>query len=181
MKVFIGEKIKELRLAKGITQEALAGFLGVSFQAVSKWERNLSYPDIETIPVIANYFGVTIDEVMGNPKIRAEACIEKLLSEYDRLQLLCTPEGDSQKDALAQKAYEEFPYDCRIIDMYRHSLVSRKNEDDYGDIKPTIRLLCEKLLANCTDDSLRQTAINSLILISESTEEKEKLLSMLKT
>ena len=180
MKVFIGEKIKELRLAKGITQEALAGFLGVSFQAVSKWERNLSYPDIETIPVIANYFGVTIDTIMGNPQIKAEACIEKLLSEYEKLQLLCTPEGDLQRNTLAQKAYEEFPYDYRIINMYRQSLVCKKDEADFDEVKPTIRFLCKKLLDNCADVDLRQSAIDSLILISDSTEEKEKLLSMLK-
>ena len=57
----IGKKIKELRTAKGITQEALAAELNVSAQAVSKWECGVSTPDIQLLPAIAIYFGVTLD------------------------------------------------------------------------------------------------------------------------
>ena len=60
----IGETIKKLRKAKGMTQEELAETVNVSFQAVSKWENGGS-PDIEMLPVLANTFGVTIDELMG--------------------------------------------------------------------------------------------------------------------
>ncbi len=60
----IGENIKKLRRAKGMTQEDLAEKVSVSYQAVSKWENGGS-PDIETLPVLANVFGVTIDELMG--------------------------------------------------------------------------------------------------------------------
>ena len=49
----IGNKIRELRKKKGITQETLASVLSVSPQAVSKWESGLTYPDMEMIPVIA--------------------------------------------------------------------------------------------------------------------------------
>lgn len=52
----IGNKIRELRKKKGITQEVLASVLSVSPQAVSKWESGLTYPDMEMIPVIAGYF-----------------------------------------------------------------------------------------------------------------------------
>ena len=57
----IGENIKELRKAHGVTQEQLAEKLGISFQAVSKWENNIAFPDITFIPAIAEFFGVTID------------------------------------------------------------------------------------------------------------------------
>ena len=60
----IGENIKKLRKAKGMTQEELAEKACVSYQAVSKWENGGS-PDIEMLPVLANTFGVTIDELMG--------------------------------------------------------------------------------------------------------------------
>ena len=48
----IGRQIKTLRLAKGVTQEELAQYLGVSFQAVSKWETEASTPDIALLPEI---------------------------------------------------------------------------------------------------------------------------------
>ena len=57
----IGENIKELRKTHGITQEQLAENLGISFQAVSKWENNIAFPDITLIPALAEFFGVTID------------------------------------------------------------------------------------------------------------------------
>ncbi|MBQ9995300.1 MAG: helix-turn-helix transcriptional regulator, partial [Clostridia bacterium] len=88
MNVYIGENVRRLRGERGLTQEELADFLGVTFQAVSKWERGLAYPDVETIPVIANYFGVTIDELMGNSRIRAEERITAYLEEYERLTML---------------------------------------------------------------------------------------------
>lgn len=61
----IGDKIKLLRKLKGVTQEELSEVLHISFQAISKWENGLAQPDISMIPVIANYFGVTIDELFG--------------------------------------------------------------------------------------------------------------------
>ncbi|MBQ4598567.1 MAG: helix-turn-helix transcriptional regulator [Clostridia bacterium] len=57
----IGNKIRELRKKKGITQEALAAALWVSPQAVSKWESGLTYPDLTMIPVIAGYFEISLD------------------------------------------------------------------------------------------------------------------------
>lgn len=61
----IGTNIKLLRKTKGITQEELANALHISYQAVSKWENGSSQPDIALLPPIANYFGVTIDELFG--------------------------------------------------------------------------------------------------------------------
>ena len=57
----IGNKIKELRKQRGITQEQLADSIGVSFQAVSKWENNIALPDITLAPALASYFGVSMD------------------------------------------------------------------------------------------------------------------------
>ena len=65
MQLNLGTKIRELRHRDGRTQEALAEALGVTSQAVSRWESGGSYPDMEIMPSIANYFGVTIDELFG--------------------------------------------------------------------------------------------------------------------
>ncbi len=61
----IGTKIQALRKNKNLTQAQLAEILSVSSQSVSKWENNLSVPDISLLPVIARYFGITMDELFS--------------------------------------------------------------------------------------------------------------------
>jgi len=61
----LSERILSLRKEKGLTQEALAQQLGVSFQAVSKWENGQSCPDIALLPLLADVFGVTVDSLFG--------------------------------------------------------------------------------------------------------------------
>lgn len=65
MNIEIGKTVRELRRRDGRTQDDLAQALGVSPQAVSRWEQGGAYPDMELIPSIANYFGVSIDELFG--------------------------------------------------------------------------------------------------------------------
>lgn len=62
----VGNKIKLLRTNKQITQEQLAEVLNISGQAVSKWENGSSFPDISMLPILADYFGITIDELLGH-------------------------------------------------------------------------------------------------------------------
>lgn len=61
----MGAIIAQLRKEKGMTQEQLANKLGISYQAVSKWETGISSPDISTLPLLAEIFGVNIDELFG--------------------------------------------------------------------------------------------------------------------
>lgn len=69
----IGSNISQLRKEKGITQEELAEYLGVSKPAVSKWESGQSYPDILLLPIIASYFDKTLDDLLGyQPQMTAE-------------------------------------------------------------------------------------------------------------
>jgi len=72
MEITIGNKIKQLRKACNRTQENMAQALGVTSQAISRWENGTGYPDIEYIPSIANYFGVTIDALFGYDGNRSE-------------------------------------------------------------------------------------------------------------
>ena len=59
----MGQKIKQLRYKTGLTQEQLAEQMGVSAQSVSKWETGASMPDISLLPILAETFGVSIDEL----------------------------------------------------------------------------------------------------------------------
>ena len=61
----IGNNIRKLRKRKGVTQGQLASAVNVTAQAVSKWETCLGYPDISLLPVIAEYFGVSIDSLFA--------------------------------------------------------------------------------------------------------------------
>ncbi|WP_302371953.1 helix-turn-helix domain-containing protein [Enterococcus asini] len=66
--VEVGSKIKELREAKKISQKELAAFLHVTPQAVSKWENNKSYPDLDTLVQLSHYFRISTDKLLGNSK-----------------------------------------------------------------------------------------------------------------
>ena len=67
----IGERIANLRTKNNITQAELAEKLGVTYQAVSKWETGSGYPDITMLPDIADAFGVSLDYLLrGKPRLR---------------------------------------------------------------------------------------------------------------
>ena len=116
MQLDLGNKIRQLRHRDGRTQEALAEALGVTPQAVSRWEANGSYPDMNLIPSIANYFGVTIDELFGYENDR-ERRIDALVTEIDNMN-----NQNSGKDvniteciALARSALVEFPGNEKLM------------------------------------------------------------------
>lgn len=77
----LGNNISEKRKAKGMTQEELAANLGVSPQAVSKWENNLSCPDISLLPAIAKIFGMSVDELLGAASATENIGEEKTFAE----------------------------------------------------------------------------------------------------
>lgn len=81
MAMKIGEKIKTLRKAKNISQDTLANALGVTFQAVSKWETNVTAPDVSLIPPIASFFGVSIDELFDYNVFENEQKIDSICRE----------------------------------------------------------------------------------------------------
>lgn len=66
MNLNFAENFKVLRKEKGVTQEKIAEALGVTSQSISRWELNICYPDLELLPSIANYFGVSVDRLLSN-------------------------------------------------------------------------------------------------------------------
>lgn len=66
--ITIGKEIQKLRKEKRMTQEALAAEMGVTIGAVSKWETGNAFPDIPMLCALADYFGVTTDELLGRNK-----------------------------------------------------------------------------------------------------------------
>lgn len=122
MQLSLGQKIRELRKRDGRTQEALAEALGVTSQAISRWEANGGYPDMEMIPAIANYFHVSIDELFGYHSDREEK-IKSVLDEADKVitnqgfhyyQGSISEEVENCIDML-RTAADEFPNEPRIL------------------------------------------------------------------
>ena len=108
--IVLGERIRELRQRDGRTQEALASELGVTAQAVSRWEKGICYPDMELIPSIANYFGVSIDVLFGYDNERTKK-IDALFDEITEMNR-ANNGIDVSMDAcirLAREALIEFP------------------------------------------------------------------------
>ena len=85
----LGMRISRFRKAKGYTQEDFSQMLGVTAQAVSKWENDLSCPDIMLLPKIAQLFDISVDELLGgtNEKGKAEKASEPLSADPSKLNL----------------------------------------------------------------------------------------------
>lgn len=122
MKLNLGTKIRELRRQNGRTQDNLAEALGVTAQAVSRWESGGSYPDMEMIPAIANYFHISIDELFGYHDDREEKIRSILESAAETLnkQGLTVYRGSLTEDVeecinMLKAAAEEFPSEPKIL------------------------------------------------------------------
>lgn len=154
MNIYLSENIKKLRKQRGLTQERLADSLGVTFQAVSKWERGESFPDIVTLPVIAAFFDTTIDELFGADKGRDEEKVNEYLELYDKE---CS-KNRTLTFKKFQKAVREFPNDFRILVRYMELLKEENNHPLSPEHEETSRELMsiyEKIQTGCTDDYIR--------------------------
>ena len=82
MELMIGDKLKKLRRNRDLTQEEVAAHIGISYQAISKWERGDGYPDITMLPTLANYFGVSIDELIGMDEISSAQRLDDINQKW---------------------------------------------------------------------------------------------------
>ncbi len=107
----IGENIAILRKKKGLTQEALASTIGVSSQSISKWENNTNMPDIMLLPIIADIFNISIDELFGRQNTK---CFSNTEEAFD----LCC---DSMLETIMSCLYR-----ADIEDSFENSLKQYK-------------------------------------------------------
>ena len=143
----IGNKIRELRKKKGITQEALASVFSVSPQAVSKWESGLTYPDMEMIPVIAGYFEVSMDILFDYDVREMKAKIQKIIDDaWDYFF------NDTQKYIEIMKdALREYPGNeellTSLLDAYEYNL---RDKGDTSRLDEMIEL-SQKIITESND------------------------------
>ena len=165
MTLKIGEKIKELRKAQDITQEKLADYLNISYQAVSKWENGLALPDITLLPKLANFFGVSTDELLDLKTSENEIELRKYEKEYHEL----ARKGKVlEKIELSRKVLDLYPRNYQWMLNLAYGLVSygatseqQKYRKEHKFIEEAISL-CERVLEDCTVDSIRHSAIQIL-------------------
>ena len=195
----LADRIKEFRRRDGRTQEALANELGVTPQAVSRWEKGLCYPDMGMIPSIANVFGVSIDELFGYDNERSRKV--DALTERIRGMIRENNGADVSMDqciALAREGLIEFPGNEKLTlalasalytaGYVRHGELHLTDADGYGvyDVRrhrtypewqEAVKLY-EKLLPALTDGKLRRQAVKELSQLYRNLGEREKALAL---
>lgn len=160
MQLELGKRIRELRRRDGRTQEDLAEAIGVTSQAVSRWEANGGYPDMEMIPSIANYFGITIDELFGVDMAKNEEEILEIVDKFDNGKY----KGSDGSLSFMAEAYHKYPSDFRILVRYMHSLINDNvDAGDYLKNKKEIFTIYDKIQNYCTNDAIRMYAKNLMI------------------
>ncbi len=126
----IGKTIAALRRKKVMTQEELAEKIGVTPQTVSKWETGVTMPDIMLLPVIADIFGITIDELYGRKSFSEFLSFDDLPEEAYFSVLKCmqkawnTAEGENHP--IAERAKDTANYLSKFPDS--HSMIVTKNK-----------------------------------------------------
>lgn len=124
MNMNIGSAIKKLRMDSKITQEEVAQHLGISFQAVSKWETGTTMPDISLLPEIAAFFGVRIDALFS---VDHE-------DELNRIRHVLTHERLSEQSYLYAKrildaCLQDNPDDVDALKLYARLHLNKTNDD----------------------------------------------------
>ncbi len=198
MQLNLGNKIRELRRRDGRTQETLAEALGVTGQAVSRWESGGSYPDMEIMPAIANYFGVTIDELFGyrnDRDRRVQAIIEKVesynlryrddgvwfdeciamlrenLAEFPQNEALLITLAETLSEAGWRRHKEWLSYDEDGFIQHNYD-AHKKNEYWSESVK-----ICEYLVDNAADNVTVTRAISILVMLNRNIGEYGKAIS----
>ena len=124
MDLNLGKEIKRLRIQHSVTQEELAEHLGISFQAVSKWETGTTMPDIAMLPKLSSFFGVRIDELFS---VSHEDELERIDSMLQKKAMTDT------NYLYAKRVLDSFlkdnPKDTDAIKRYAKVYLAKSNED----------------------------------------------------
>ncbi|MDF2943262.1 MAG: putative transcriptional regulator [Herbinix sp.] len=173
MIIKIGEKIRELRKKADVNQEKFAEYLGITAQAVSKWEVEGCYPDIELLPSIANFFNISIDELM---------CFD-IMKNQEKIDMIIKQAGpersknwfDGTKIEMFRNAVQEFPNNYDLLYCLAKTLCFTKKpeEEKQKNLREAISI-CTRILSDCTDDNLRFRSLQVLAHAYKEIGEKEK-------
>ncbi len=163
----IGTNIYSLRKEKKLTQSQLAEKLGVSEQAVSKWENGQCAPDVSLFPVIAELFGVSIDRIFGYHTSSYNEAVKQILKEADD-SMDTRKEIEIYSEGL--KKYPNSP-ELKVSLAFSLSMINRMSEDE-NERKEAVRRaisLCQEVVDSCGDIKQVDDALNMLTRIYNET------------
>lgn len=151
----ISENIIRLRHERKLTQEQLAGFIGVTKASVSKWETGQSTPDIAILPQLAAFFDVTIDELIGYKPQLSKEQIQKLYQEFAAEFATCPFEEVMEKvQTYVKRYYSCYPFLFQICALWLNHYVLADGEEKQTEVLISISELCEHIKKNCKDVSI---------------------------
>jgi len=174
MYIKIGAIIKRLRIENDITQETLATAIGVTPQAISRWESEGGYPDIELLPVLADFFSVSTDVLLGYKPTEREEELKRFKKEIDRLAETGTI---AERLAFARNAYSKYPADYEIKLNLAVCLYNIWNDEHSNDILREMENLCTSVISESRDEEIRYDAIHLLITVYGESNQVEKAIS----
>lgn len=151
MHIKLGEKIRSLRKQRNISQEVLAQYLGVSFQAVSKWENGDTMPDVSMIPAIAIFFEVSTDELFDYNRLETEQKVQQAC--WDIAEYRYTDSLKAEEDL--RKLLKQYPGNEIILNNLIYSLQINKKHNEVIDI-------CKALIESTKYDDVKYDAARIL-------------------
>ena len=154
MTIKLGEKIKNLRKQKGISQEVLANALGVTYQAVSKWETETAMPDVALVPAIASFFGVSTDELFDFNLFEREKLVEEICADAYQYRG-CEPE---KAEEILRAGLKRFPGNDVILNNLLYVIDWEKRSMEAID-------LCKALIESTRIDDVKYDAYRILATI----------------
>ena len=169
----LGLNIKKLRISKNMTQEDLAEYTQVSSRAVSRWENGKTYPDITLLPILANIFEVTVDDLLGVDVYKKEQDIKSILEENQKYKHT----GEVEKSIeLLKTSLNKYPNNFEIMKQLKNALLMYycAKDGERGYLLDEIIELCEKILNKCNDKKIRESAIRDLVFAYPRVGEREK-------
>jgi transcriptional regulator with XRE-family HTH domain len=126
MNLSLGNKIRTLRKSRGITQEQLADAIGISFQAVSKWENNIALPDITLVPALASYFGVTTDDLFDFNLKEMNENVDLICAESFKYRESNPEEGRR----ILEEGLQQYPDNDILLNNLLYVMNYTKNPDE---------------------------------------------------
>lgn len=168
----IGINIYTLRKEKNVTQSQLAESIGVSVQAVSKWENGQCAPDVSMFPVIAEYFGVSIDRIFGYHMNSYADEVQKIIKDADD-SMDTFKEIEIVSEGL--KKYPNSP-ELKVYLAFSLSMINRMSNDENERneaVKKAIKL-CTEVVDTCGDRKQIDGALHMLMRIYNETGNYDK-------